>query len=125
MGPMISIFQKNTAVIHTSGRLAGKKSIVIDTLEDRVVVAGFIKLSKHQTFDKTRKFRKSDVFIKKMNPIHLIPSTKKFDIGFEIDTNKVFSDLKAKKEAKDLLLKTLLSYKDNPGMKWFFEKTKN
>merc|ERR1711890_155665 len=107
MGPMISIFQKNTAVIHTSGRLAGKKSIVIDTLEDRVVVAGFIKLSKHQTFDKTRKFRKSDVFIKKMNPIHLIPSTK-----------KVFSDLKAKKEAKDLLLKTLLSYKDNPGMKW-------
>merc|ERR1712146_2280 len=107
MGMSTAIFKKNDLVMNTQGRFTGKRGIVLSVTEDRVIVAGISKFfpnpkTSKSKFAKFFKKKQTEVFVKKMNPIHF-PSGENVDLGINLDVEKFFSDADVKKDSKVLL----------------------
>lgn len=124
-----AIFQKHTLVTLTKGRFAGKRGVVLEADNDRVIVCGVSKLhfesengEKKKKFFRTKKF--SEVFIKKMNPMHLIPMDKKVNLEIQLNTATVFSDKNEKNKARETLKKIFKNNLENQSAKWIYEKVK-
>ncbi|KAF7702743.1 60S ribosomal protein L27-B [Cucumispora dikerogammari] len=125
-----AIFNKNDLVMNTQGRFAGKRGIVLDVNPTRVIVAGISKFhplkktskSKYAKFFKTKK---TEVFIKKMNPLHLFPSGQNTDLGIKINLETCFANPKTKLENKKLLTEIFNENIKNDKAKWIYEAFNN
>lgn len=119
-----AIFKKNDLVMNTQGRFTGKRGIVLDVTEDRVIVAGIskfypkVKTSKSK-FARFFKKKQTEVFIKKMNPMHLHHADLSADLNIKTKIN--FENKDAKNKAKVELTKIFNENANNINAKWIFE----
>merc|ERR1712035_34843 len=130
MGMSTAIFKKNDLVMNTQGRFTGKRGVVVDVTEDRVIVAGISKFYPNKKTSKSRyakffKTKQTEVFVKKMNPIHLFPSGINFDLGIDTEIGKCLSNKKSKQEAKIKLTKLFNDSSKNENVKWLFDSFKS
>lgn len=125
-----AIFKKNDLVMNTQGRFTGKRGIVLDVTPTRVIIAGISKFyplkktskSKYAKFFKTKQ---TEVFIKKMNPIHVFPSGENVDLGIKINLEKCFEDKKLKTEFKKQITEIFNENVKNVNAKWIYEAFNN
>lgn len=124
------IFKPNMIVVITSGRLAGKKGVVLKQLdESHLIVSGISRMPKESgeylsPWEK-RKNSKFLTFIKKINIRHLVATRYKADIGtVDIDLDSVVNDLQKKSEANKTMNKILEESHKNRKFKWLFTPLK-
>ena len=121
-----AIFKKNDLVMNTQGRFTGKRGIVLSVTEDRVIVAGISKFHPSPKVSKSKfakffKKKQTEVFVKKMNPIHLFPSGQNVNLGINVDIEKYFGDAEVKKDMKVKLSELFNSNLKNEDAKWIYE----
>lgn len=114
------IFKPNMIVVLTHGRLAGKKAVVIDAVdEDTLVVAGINRMpTPSEDFMPTWQKKRNEkflTFIKKVNVKHVLATRYKADVGINsIKAAEIVSDLAAKQAANETANQLLRSaYEDN------------
>ena len=107
------IFKPNMIVVVTSGRLAGKKAVVLKQLDDNhLIISGISRIPKESeeylsSWEK-RKNSKFLTFIKKINLRHLVATRYKADVGtVDIDLESIVDDLEKKSEANKKMNKIL------------------
>ncbi|EPR79388.1 60S ribosomal protein L27 [Spraguea lophii 42_110] len=113
-----TLFEKNMFVLLNRGRFAGNKGIIVDTdLENnRIIIAGVSKIPKN-------KKRKTIVFLKKMNPMHIMATTYKRDIGLSLDNlDSIFEDKVKKAVALNRVREIFNKNKNNEGFAWLYKK---
>merc|ERR1711915_145239 len=94
----MSLYRKNMLVIVTRGRMTSTKAVILAVEPTRLVIAGLYK---------------KKVYIKKMNPMHVLATS------YEIDIPEV-----AQGEKKEMIknVSGLFEQTRGPGMEWM--KTK-
>merc|ERR1712098_179037 len=103
----MDIFKKNKLVILTRGRMTSAKAIILGKLEDgRLLVSGYIRRKNNAKKVLNPKSGKARMFIKKMNPMHLLATSHAIDFDFKLPTGeaeieKIFTDAKYKREVLD------------------------
>ncbi|ORD95162.1 ribosomal prt L27 [Enterospora canceri] len=124
------IFKKNMIVVLTNGRLAGKKAIVLNVIDENSILVGGInrvpyEVKEHAASWEKRKAAKFLTFIKKVNIKHSIASRYKEDIDvgkLDIDANLSDVSIKAEVNKKlNILLKNIYEVNKN---KFLFNKMK-
>ncbi|KAG0440480.1 60S ribosomal protein L27-3 [Dictyocoela muelleri] len=109
----LNLFKKNMCVILTRGRFANRKAIVVNTNADekRVTVIGIENYKS--------KNNKLKLFIKKMNPMHLIATSFMTELPINTDDIKLNSPA-TKKESIKKLESVFISKKEEEP--WLFKK---
>ncbi|TBU11982.1 ribosomal protein L27, partial [Hamiltosporidium tvaerminnensis] len=118
------IFKKNMFVVMTRGRFAGCKATVIkaDENSDRVVVAGIAKVPKFSDKEEKVLKKRMNVFVKKINKIHLLATRYKGDTGISnINFDGAFESPASKKTAVMQVTKVFETALINKKVPWLFQ----
>lgn len=100
------LFQKNMIVVLTNGRLAGKKGVVLEVLNDKYLLVGGVNRVPIETSSvmpdwQIQKNKKFLTFIKKINMSHVIATRYKAFIDMaSLNYEKVLSYLNESEEQK-------------------------
>lgn len=114
------LFEKGVIVIIKNGRYTGHKAVVTSVNEDRVRVIGVSKVPRPVTEEMTERAKarrnKMHVFVKDMNPKHLIFTRYTTEIDVNVDCEK--------KEARANVMELYKKFISEGSNKWLLTKLK-
>lgn len=116
------IFKENMVVVLTHGRLAGKKAVVLQIINDEYILVGGInrlpyKVEEYMSIQEKMKAEKFLTFIKKINIKHTIAT--RYIVEMNISSIDLTVDI------KNLTKKSDLNKKINTELKKLFENKKD